>query len=209
MLIVYHRPSASNKGGLRARSAKNTQGALLASLIVALSTVFLVVVPHTFLPLLQLLTLPISLFSKIPQIASNARAKSTGNLSAIAVFAQILGCAARLFTTSAELDGDKYVLWGFGLALVLNGIVGAQMLMYWGKDGVDSSVYALDEKKMDSLPATRQYQAVPVLAAPVPVQAEASSPFRPSVTSPVPRAGSASPNPNVAGNRRWARKLDD
>jgi len=103
-------------------------------------------------------------------------------LSAIAVGAQIAGCAARLFTTSTELEGDAYVLWGFVLALVLNAVIGLQMWMYWGEDTVD-------EKKTESasLPATEY-----------PRQKSDGSTLQGHV-----RAGSVPP-----ANRRWTRKVD-
>nr|AGC14675.1 hypothetical protein [Lentinula edodes]AGC14700.1 hypothetical protein [Lentinula edodes] len=80
---------------------------------------------------LQLATLPLSLFSKIPQITANYKAKSTGQLSAFAVLSQIIGCAVRVYTTSTEV-GDPVVQAGFGLALFLNVILGIQMMSYWG-----------------------------------------------------------------------------
>nr|AGC14653.1 hypothetical protein [Lentinula edodes]AGC14664.1 hypothetical protein [Lentinula edodes] len=76
---------------------------------------------------LQLATLPLSLFSKIPQITANYKAKSTGQLSAFAVLSQIIGCAVRVYTTSTEV-GDPVVQAGFGLALFLNVILGIQMM---------------------------------------------------------------------------------
>lgn len=88
--------------------------------------------PLSKLALLQIFTIPLSLFSKVPQIVQNARAESTGQLSAVAVLAQILGCVARLFTTATEVK-DPLVLSGFTLALALNLILGTQMWMYWGK----------------------------------------------------------------------------
>lgn len=186
LLIVYHAPTTSG--------AKNTAGVLAAATATAISAISLMVVPHDLLPVLQLATLPIGLASKIPQIASNARAGSTGNLSAIAVGAQILGCAARLFTTSTELAGDAYVMWGFILAFVLNGIVGLQIWMYWGKDGSETFTKKREE------PIALQASAYPREKLEVP---------EPRAVSPAPRAGSMRPNsPNAAGNRRWTRKVD-
>ena len=46
----------------------------------------------------------LSVFFKFPQIRQNARAQSTGQLSSIAVIAQIAGCLARLFTTTTDVD---------------------------------------------------------------------------------------------------------
>jgi mannose-P-dolichol utilization defect protein 1 len=70
------------------------------------------------------------LISKAPQIISNHRLQSTGNLSAFAVFNAFAGCLARLFTTSQE-TGDSLVWWGFALAAALNAVLAGQMIMYW------------------------------------------------------------------------------
>lgn len=74
--------------------------------------------------------MPISLLSKAPQILSNHRLKSTGTLSAFAVFNALLGCLARVFTTATEVK-DPVILWGFILAAVLNAVIVGQMVAYW------------------------------------------------------------------------------
>ena len=79
---------------------------------------------------LQAATLPISLLSKAPQIISNHKARSTGNLSAFAVFNALLGCLARLFTTKQEVN-DPLIFWGFAGAAALNAVLALQMVMYW------------------------------------------------------------------------------
>jgi mannose-P-dolichol utilization defect 1 len=126
--LIIHYPSPS------LRRAQNTQTRLIiASLASIACAIALYVLPTDILALLQFATLPLSVFSKLPQIRQNSRAQSTGQLSAFAVISQILGCLARLFTTATEV-GDKLVAAGFALALLLNCILGAQMWMYWGKD---------------------------------------------------------------------------
>lgn len=95
---------------------------------------------------LQLATLPLSLFSKIPQITANYKAKSTGQLSAFAVLSQIIGCAVRVYTTSTEV-GDPVVQAGFGLALFLNVILGIQMMSYWGNTPPATKKKAAVEQK--------------------------------------------------------------
>jgi mannose-P-dolichol utilization defect protein 1 len=86
---------------------------------------------------LQATTVPLSLISKAPQIASNYQLKSTGNLSAFAVFNAFFGCLARLFTTSQE-TGDSLMWWGFALAGALNAVLVAQMVIYWNNPGSES-----------------------------------------------------------------------
>ena len=92
----------------------------------------LLAAPASVLAVAQLRTIPLSLFSKLPQIAQNHRACSTGQLSTFAVVSQIAGCAVRLFTTAQEVS-DPLVAAGFALALTLNLVVGAQMYVYWGR----------------------------------------------------------------------------
>ncbi|KAJ3817485.1 hypothetical protein F5880DRAFT_54107 [Lentinula raphanica] len=101
-----------------------------------LTLLLLLLSPQPLLSLLQLLTLPLSLSSKLPQIIQNHRSRSTGNLSAFAVGAQVAGCLARVYTNWAEV-GDGLVGVGAGLGAVLNGVVGWQVWWYWGREGVD------------------------------------------------------------------------
>ncbi|OLL23578.1 Mannose-P-dolichol utilization defect 1 protein, partial [Neolecta irregularis DAH-3] len=82
------------------------------------------------LAILQALTIPLNLLSKVPQIASNFKKKSTGQLSAFAVFNYLLGSLARVFTTITEVS-DPLVLWGYVLAVVLNAVLVIQMVIYW------------------------------------------------------------------------------
>ncbi|CAG8654320.1 4978_t:CDS:2, partial [Acaulospora colombiana] len=104
----------------------------MAATIAVVTSYALLVIPMSSLQLLQLGTVPISLFSKIPQISENYRNKSTGQLSVFAVASQVFGCAARLFTTATEM-GDSLVFAGFALAFVLNVILGLQIWLYWGQ----------------------------------------------------------------------------
>ncbi|KAJ1662876.1 hypothetical protein IW140_005397 [Coemansia sp. RSA 1813] len=76
------------------------------------------------------LTIPLVIFSRIPQIYAIHKNKYTGQLSAFAVFNYFFGTAARLFTTIVEVD-DSLVLLGAVLALAANGVLAAQMVYYW------------------------------------------------------------------------------
>lgn len=71
---------------------------------------------------------------------TNHANKSTGNLSAFAVFNALLGCLARLFTTSQEV-GDPLIFFGFLAAGALNAVLALQMIIYW-RDGVPDPRYA-------------------------------------------------------------------
>ncbi|KAI8978890.1 mannose-P-dolichol utilization defect 1 protein [Trametes punicea] len=180
LLIVHYNPPPS----LAARSP--AQRTILSIQIVLASAIALVVLPPSTLALCQIGTLPLSLFSKLPQIRQNHRAKSTGQLSAFAVISQIGGCLARLFTTATEV-GDPIVSAGFALALALNIVLGLQMWLYWGKEEKDEleagPIGVSDEKKVRWPPTTHKVEVVVPPASP----------------------GRASPRP---GNRRWSRKVD-
>ncbi|KAH8092238.1 hypothetical protein BXZ70DRAFT_1010932 [Cristinia sonorae] len=189
------------------KSSSSGSNIALALIATAATSVALAYLPDSSLSALQLSTIPLSLFSKLPQIRQNARAKSTGQLSAFAVLSQIAGCLARLFTTSAEV-GDLILTAGFALALVLNIVLGVQMWTYWGKDGereqvkermVPETIHApLREKENLS-----DREASPV---PAPVPTFAVAPQSPGRSSPVPRAGS--PHIRQPSGRKWARKVD-
>lgn len=127
LLIIYY-PTAS------LRRSQNIGSRLAVASIGTVATgVALYTLPKDALALGQLATLPLSLFSKLPQIRQNARARSTGQLSAFAVISQVFGCLARLFTTATEV-GDKLMSAGFALALALNLVLGVQMWIYWGRE---------------------------------------------------------------------------
>ncbi|KAK7207010.1 hypothetical protein BZA70DRAFT_270199 [Myxozyma melibiosi] len=100
----------------------------------ALATYFLVLAsPGPSLATLQALqaaTIPLSLASKVPQIFTILREKSTGQLSAVSAVAYLLGSLARLFTMAQEVD-DLIVLTGAGLGAVLNFVLFVLMIVYW------------------------------------------------------------------------------
>jgi mannose-P-dolichol utilization defect protein 1 len=192
LLIILYQPSSHHT---TTKPPANTTGALFGALVASVVAGALAVVPMSIVSLLQFCTLPLGLFSKVPQIMENARAQSTGQLSAIAVFAQIAGCLARVFTTATEV-GDPLVMWGFILALVLNGIIGTQMWMYWGQDDMRGKEKEknrpsewLREKPENDIPPP----APEVPAVPVSVASSMASSMAPSTPS---------------GGRRWARKID-
>ena len=102
---------------------------------------------------MQTLTIPLSLSSKVPQILSNYRDGSTGQLSAFLVFNSLAGCLARVFTSMTETN-DPLLIAGFAGAALLNAVIAIQYLVYSGnkeaKVGakVEESKYeAITEKK--------------------------------------------------------------
>ncbi|SAM08571.1 hypothetical protein [Absidia glauca] len=89
-------------------------------------------VPASAMASLYAATIPLSLASKVPQIWTNFKNKSTGQLSVFTVMNYFLGSAARVFTTYAELD-DPLMLLGTLLATGLNLLLVLQVFLYWGK----------------------------------------------------------------------------
>ncbi|KAK7681684.1 hypothetical protein QCA50_015418 [Cerrena zonata] len=196
LLIIYF----PNPRLTRASTSVGTQ-LTLAGTATAVTGAALYYIPSTTLAAFQVATIPLSLFSKIPQIRQNFRARSTGQLSAFAVGSQVAGCLARLFTTSAEV-GDPILFMGFALALLLNIVLGAQMYIYWGKDEKDDlgkvSTTARHEKKVAtpepiSVPAAWQQNGKFEVVVP---------PASPTIA----RAGS--PQIRHSSGRKWARKVD-
>ncbi|PIL22983.1 transporter [Ganoderma sinense ZZ0214-1] len=180
-LIVHYNPPnvLSNRSAL--------QRAILSTQIAIAFAIPLVVFPMSTIALFQIATLPLSLFSKLPQIRQNYRAQSTGQLSAFAVISQVGGCLARLFTTAQEV-GDPIVAAGFALALVLNVVLGFQMWLYWGKD-------EKDELEMGPIGISEKARTH---WTPPPQKVEV-------VVPPASPGGRASPRPST---RRWSRKVD-
>ncbi|PVF97804.1 mannose-P-dolichol utilization defect 1 protein [Serendipita vermifera] len=189
LLIIYYFPtSQSHLTTKRARSNRPIVG--LAAAIAVVTSYTLLVIPMSSLQLLQLGTVPISLFSKIPQISENYRNKSTGQLSVFAVASQVFGCAARLFTTATEM-GDSLVFAGFALAFVLNVILGLQIWVYWGQTvpGPTSTKEQWPKEKI-GLTTTHSPDAFAPSVNVQPSFVHMNAPVQPT------------------GGRRWARKVD-
>ncbi|TPX60592.1 hypothetical protein PhCBS80983_g01759 [Powellomyces hirtus] len=113
--------------------SKNLSG-LLAFLVVYVATSVSLfnpdIVSTDLLRNLQWATVLIGVASKLPQIWNNYSAKSTGQLSAITVFLQSAGSAARVFTTLQEVD-DPVLLTSALVATGLNALIAFQMVTYW------------------------------------------------------------------------------
>ncbi|KAK0205463.1 hypothetical protein DFS33DRAFT_1260086 [Desarmillaria ectypa] len=181
-LIVFYSPNSQGKITL-----------VSAGLTAFVSTLYSL--PTEILSYLQIATLPLSLFAKIPQITQNYRSKSTGQLSAFAVIAQILGCVARLFTTMQEV-GDPVVLTVFALALMLNGVLGAQLWMYWG---------AQAKKVEEKMPEPVKEEVMTEVKEKVQAYEQPPRPQTPPRPhTPTYRTGTPPPS----GGRKWSRKLD-
>lgn len=98
-------------------------------------------VSQSALALLQASTIPINLFSKVPQIIENYKNGSTGQLSAFTVFNYFAGSLARVYTTMTEVD-DIIILSGFLLSTLFNCILALQMGLYWNSGATPAPVSA-------------------------------------------------------------------
>ena len=195
LIILYNHPSSSRR--LTTTEPSNPIGRLLTTVLVFLAAGFaLLVAPAPMLAAAQLCTLPLSLFSKLPQIVKNYRARSTGQLSTFAVVSQIGGCAARLFTTAQEVN-DPLVAAGYALAFVLNLVLGAQMYAYWGKGagggGHDVYAKARDEYSLGGGGSDYGREKVDIVVQP---------------QSPSPNPSTHQHSQSVTHGRKWARKVD-
>ncbi|KAJ3067016.1 hypothetical protein HDU98_009752 [Podochytrium sp. JEL0797] len=85
------------------------------------------ILPSNILMSLQWVSIVVSTLAKVPQIYSNAVNKSTGALSAVTVFLQFIGAAARIFTTLREV-ADPVILTSFLVATGLNGVLFGQVV---------------------------------------------------------------------------------
>jgi mannose-P-dolichol utilization defect protein 1 len=190
-LIIIYLPSTPLTRKRSSSSISTSQSLIITSLLTLVTGAALYTISLRTLALLQITTLPLSLFSKVPQIRQNFRSKSTGQLSAFAVISQIAGCLARLFTTATEV-GDSLVAAGFALALLLNIVLGVQLGVYWGK-GEDVNLedgYKLEEKAQAS-------QWREPIEAPTPTSATSTR----QLSTPPPQTSSPV-------GRKWARKVD-
>ena len=200
LLIIYFAPTT-----FLTRHTGTFQKIAITSVFMAATGLALSTMTLDTLALLQITTLPLSVFSKLPQIRQNFRSKSTGQLSTFAVVSQIVGCLARLFTTATEI-GDPLVLAGFAVALLLNIILGVQLWLYWGenedsKDSYEHHNSALDMKSMNDVPSWHsQSSPMPICVPPtsIPPPSDAAT----QRMSTPPRTTLAS------GSRKWARKVD-
>jgi len=196
LIIFYNHPSSSSR---RLTTAPNTTGRLLIAILALLAAGFaLLVAPAGMIAAAQLCTLPLSLFSKLPQIAQNHRARSTGQLSTFAVASQIGGCAARLFTTAQEVS-DPLVAAGYALSLLLNLVLGIQMYAYWGKGIVGSSQHEMmDAKARDEFPLGGRATSYGREKVDIVVQPQ----------SPSPHQSTHQHSQSATHGRKWARKVD-
>eukprot|EP01040_Poterioochromonas_malhamensis_P015701 gene15701-17625_t len=88
------------------------------------------VVPHQYLQILPLMTLPMLVYSRMVQIISSWKNKTTGQLSSITVGLTFIGGLVRVFTTITDVGLDFSLLTSLGIGTVLSGVQLAQIYFY-------------------------------------------------------------------------------
>lgn len=101
------------------------------------------VVGMQVLALLQGCSVPLTAASRVPQILTNFKNRSTGELSILTGALVFLGNTARVFTTFQEID-DLMALLPVMSSFVLNGTILLQIILYYGSD-----TKATKDKKSD------------------------------------------------------------
>ena len=86
-----------------------------------------------FLTFLKTINMGITVFSKLPQIVTNYKTKSTGQLSPATIATGCLGSVVRFYTLFKSSNGiDPLMVLNQGTSLVMNGTVLGQILYYNG-----------------------------------------------------------------------------
>lgn len=138
LLIAYYNARASLKNADNA-SDKDQIEASLRSLAKPVAVILGVLIftaklaPPSLISALQVLTIPVLIVAKVPQIRQNFLLKSTSHLSEITVGANVVGSLIRLFTTVQDFDrlGRDYVLLaGYLSSFALNATLVGQILYY-------------------------------------------------------------------------------
>ncbi|KAI8637660.1 hypothetical protein BD408DRAFT_47246 [Parasitella parasitica] len=100
-------------------------------------------VPPVVMSSLFAATIPLNLAAKVPQIYTNFKNKSTGQLSVFTVVNYFVGSSIRVFTTITEID-DPIMLFGGLLASSFNALLLLQVILYWNNNPAKKGHSKLD-----------------------------------------------------------------
>lgn len=105
-----------------------------AAVIIGAAVFTTKIAPRLLILALQVLTIPISIVAKIPQIKRNAALRSTAHLSEVTITANVIGSLVRVFTTVSNFkkgrSRDAVLLAGYLTSLVLNSVLAGQIYHY-------------------------------------------------------------------------------
>lgn len=187
--------------------------------------------PLGLLKSLFTLSIPLSVLSKIPQIISNARSGSTGQLSAFLVFASLAGTAARVYTsmsftamvtglfalklrmslvvTASQETGDTLLFFNYALGAALNSILAVQLGIYRSNTLSASQKAKSEPIELRSVAPPPQPAAVPT---PTPLQQSqripGSTPSKSTSVQPGSRASPVAARSTRTPSKQWVRKAD-
>jgi mannose-P-dolichol utilization defect 1 len=108
---------------------------MLLTTLITLTTTYLLfsnMIQPNIVVSLNSLSMVLSVVSKLNQAFLNYRNSSTGNLSAITLILQFLGCVARIFTSIQETNDINLVIT-FVATSAANGLLVLQLFYYWNK----------------------------------------------------------------------------
>jgi mannose-P-dolichol utilization defect protein 1 len=105
-------------------------------------------VPMEVMTLLQTSSIGIFVASKVPQVITNFKTRSTGKLAFFTFFLNFAGSSARVFTTLQEVS-DKIILTSAILGAVLNFTIAAQIMIFGDKSALKQSQTKFTKKKKD------------------------------------------------------------
>jgi len=105
----------------------------LASIIATAACLSPSIIPMPYISALQVLSVPLSNLSRIPQIVLNYKSQSTGQLSPITLGLTLLGNVARVFTTVVQVK-DLLMLVSTLAAMLFNAILFFQWVYYFVLD---------------------------------------------------------------------------
>ncbi|KAG8938988.1 hypothetical protein FRC04_007203 [Tulasnella sp. 424] len=148
----------------------------------------------------------ISMLISYRQTTPNRRQREEvhGNALCPVVIANVVGCLARVFTATTEVQ-DPLVLWGFILSSVLNVVIGVQLWAYWGNIAKGKGDYRLPTEKVKVVSANGVELHAPKAVRPL-YTANLGCPEPGRRTPPAYSPARGSPAPG--GGRRWTRKVD-
>lgn len=110
-------------------------------LIMAGSIIFFTkIAPSSLISTLQILNIPISIISKIPQIKTNYRLQTVSHLSDVVLRANVLGSIIRVYTSFTDYStkakrgkntvDEKILVAGYTTSLIMNSILLGQSIVY-------------------------------------------------------------------------------
>lgn len=92
------------------------------------------IAPVGLISALQVISIPIGIVAKVPQIRRNAALRSTAHLSEVTIGANVIGSLIRVFTTVSNFkrgrSRDLVLLAGYLTSLALNATIAGQMYHY-------------------------------------------------------------------------------